>query len=320
MTGPSGRILTTHVGSLPRSKVVTDIVFAREAGVPVDDEMCDRVFASEVRAAVERQRRIGIDIPSDGETSKISYATYIKDRLSGFQGDSPRRPPADLEAFPQYLEKLARDGGTATYKSPRCVGEIRVKDTGPLTDDIRRMKSAMAASRYESGFMNAATPGVVALFHPNDFYPTQDAYLEAVAEAMRPEFERIVEAGLILQLDSPDLGLGRHMMYKHLDEAEFVRHAERHVEVLNHAVRDIPADRMRMHVCWGNYEGPHHCDIALERILPAILKAKPRALLFEAANPRHAHEWRVWRDAPIGDEVRAYSRSHRQHDQFCRAP
>ena len=302
MKGSSGKIQTTHVGSLPRTKVVTDLMFASEAGVPVSAEGADAVFASAVNAVVERQKRVGIDIPSDGETSKISYATYIKDRLTGFEGDSPRRAPSDLEQFPTFMDKLARAGGTATYKRPRCTSEIKVKDKRPLEDDIRRMKTAMKGSGYVGGFMNAATPGVIALFQPNDFYKTQDDYLEAIALAMQSEFEAIVASGLILQLDSPDIGLGRHMMYKDLDEADFLRHAERHIEVLNHALRNIPPDRVRIHVCWGNYEGPHHCDVALERILPIILRAAPRALLFEAANPRHAHEWTVWQENKIPDD------------------
>lgn len=297
-----GRIRTTHVGSLPRSKQVTDLVFAREAGVPVEEEGFNRIVGAAVGDIVARQRDAGVDLPSDGEMSKISYATYIKDRLTGFAGDSSRRPPKDLELVPSFLERQARSGGTPTYKRPKCVGEIAVKTLEPLRDDVRNFQAALDANGYERGFMNSATPGVIALFQPNEFYPTQQAYLEAVAEGMRAEYEGIVAAGFVLQLDSPDLGLGRHMMYKDLDDAGFVREAEKHVEVLNHALRNIPGDKVRMHVCWGNYEGPHNCDIALSRILPTLLRAKPRALLFEGANPRHAHEWVDWKSVKLPDD------------------
>lgn len=296
------RIRTTHVGSLPRSKQVTDLVFAREAGVPVEEEGFNRIVGAAVGDIVARQRDAGVDLPSDGEMSKISYATYIKDRLTGFAGDSSRRPPKDLELVPSFLERQARSGGTPTYKRPKCVGEIAVKTLEPLRDDVRNFQAALDANGYERGFMNSATPGVIALFQPNEFYPTQQAYLEAVAEGMRAEYEGIVAAGFVLQLDSPDLGLGRHMMYKDLDDAGFVREAEKHVEVLNHALRNIPGDKVRMHVCWGNYEGPHNCDIALSRILPTLLRAKPRALLFEGANPRHAHEWVDWKSVKLPDD------------------
>ena len=296
------KIQTTHVGSLPRSKEITDLVFAREAGVPIEETGFNRIVAEAVTTVVAKQREVGIDLPSDGEMSKISYATYIKDRLTGFAGDSPRRPPQDLEQFPSFLERLARSGGTASYKRPKCVGAITVKSLQPLQDDIGNFQVALTAGGYAKGFMNSATPGVIALFQPNEFYKTQDDYLEAVAEGMRAEYEGIVTAGLILQLDSPDLGLGRHMMYKELDDDGFVVAAARHVEVLNHALRNIPGDKVRMHVCWGNYEGPHICDIALKKILPVVLKAKPRALLFEGANPRHAHEWVDWKAGKLPDD------------------
>ena len=295
-------IQTTHVGSLPRSKQITDLVFAREAGVPVEEEGFNRIVGAAVADIVAQQKAAGVDLPSDGEMSKISYATYIQDRLTGFAGDSARRPPKDLELVPGFLERQAKGGGTPTYKRPKCVGVITVKTMEPLRDDIANFRSALAGNGYPNGFMNSATPGVIALFQPNEYYGTQDAYLEAVAEAMRAEYEGIVGSGLILQLDSPDLGLGRHMMYKELDDDGFVRRAERHIEVLNHALRNIPGDRGRMHVCWGNYEGPHNCDIALKKVLPAILKAKPRALLFEAMNPRHAHEWIDWKSVDLPDD------------------
>lgn len=297
-----GRIQTTHVGSLPRTKQITDLVFAREAGVPVEEDGFNRIVGEAIVEIVAKQKAAGVSLPSDGELSKISYATYIKDRLTGFAGDSSRRPPKDLELVPSFLERQAKSGGTPSYKRPKCVGEISVKTMQPLKDDIDNFQSAMAANGYPRGFMNSATPGVIALFQPNEYYKTQDEYLEAVAEGMRAEYEGIVSAGLILQLDSPDLGLGRHMMYKDLDDDGFVVRAERHIEVLNHALRNIDGSKVRMHVCWGNYEGPHNCDIALKKVLPAILKAKPRALLFEAANPRHAHEWVDWKGVDLPDD------------------
>lgn len=296
------KILTTHVGSLPRSKQVTDLVFAKEAGVPIDEAGFNEIISAAVNDIVAKQKAAGIDLPSDGEMSKISYATYIKDRLTGFGGDSSRRPPADLELFPNFLKRQASSGGTPTYRRPKCVSEIKVKSLEPLREDVDAFQAALSANGYAKGFMNSATPGVIALFQPNEFYKTRDEYLEAVAEGMRVEYEGIVEAGFILQLDAPDLGLGRHMMYKELDDDGFVKAAEQHIEVMNHALRNVPGDKVRMHVCWGNYEGPHICDIALKKILPSLLKAKPRALLFEGANPRHAHEWVDWKNVDLPDD------------------
>ncbi len=286
----TAEILTTHVGSLPRSAEVTDLLFAAERGEPVDDHRFDETMTAAVAEAVGRQVESGIDLVSDGEMAKISYATYIKDRITGFDGDSPRRPPADLEDFPGFLQRQASSGGTPTYRRPRCVGEVRPLTLDPLDDDLRRFAEARAQHSEPTGFMNSASPGVIALFQPNDYYPDDDAYLEALAEAMRPEYEAIVGAGLVLQLDSPDLGLGRHMMYKDRDDEAYLRLIERHVDVLNHALRNVPADRTRMHVCWGNYEGPHHRDVEMAVILPTLLKAKPAGLLFETANPRHQHD------------------------------
>lgn len=290
------RIQTTHVGSLPRPKAVSEIVFAQERGETVSAEQADRIFAEGVADAVRRQVAAGIDIVSDGEMAKISYATYIKDRITGFDGDSPRRAPADLEAFPSFLERQAKGGGTPTYRRPRCVGPVEPKTLEPLRDDIRRFEAARAAHGSTAGFMNAASPGVIALFQPNDFYPSEDTYLEAVAEAMRPEYEAIAAAGLILQLDSPDLGLGRHMMFKNRSDPEYLERIGRHVEVLNHALRNIPAAQVRMHVCWGNYEGPHHRDVEMAVILPTLMRAKPAGLLFETANPRHQHDHEAFAD------------------------
>ncbi|MGB3740130.1 MAG: cobalamin-independent methionine synthase II family protein [Pontixanthobacter sp.] len=292
----SHRILTTHVGSLPRSAEVTDIIFAQERGDAVDPQHAEATLSRAVENCVARQVAAGIDIVSDGEMSKISYATYIKDRISGFDGDSPRRAPADLERYPAFLERQAKGGGTPTFRRPRCTGEVSHVDGEPVRNDLRRFTKACEMHGAAASFMNAASPGVIALFQPNEHYEDDDAYLEAVAEAMRPEYEAIAEAGYVVQLDSPDLGLGRHTMYKDRSDPEYIRLIERHVEVLNHALRNIPADNIRMHVCWGNYEGPHVCDIEMNRILPTLMKAKPAGLLFETSNPRHQHDFEAFMD------------------------
>ena len=289
------RILTTHVGSLPRSQAVTDVLFAREGTgtLPANPEA---VIREAVIAVVKKQVEVGVDIVSDGEMGKISYATYIKDRLSGFDGDTPREPGQDLVEHPRLLEKLAKLGSTAKYRRPKCVADIRVKDLAPMQEDIANLQAAIAAAKPKEAFINTASPGTIALFQPNDYYKTQDAYLEAVAEGMRAEYEGLVKAGLLIQIDAPDMAMGRHTMYRDRSENDFVGLAARHIEVLNHALRNVPADRIRMHVCWGNYEGPHTHDVPMEKLLPVVMKAKPQAILFEAANPRHAHEWKVFRD------------------------
>lgn len=302
MKTSADRILTTHVGSLPRSAAVTDLVFGRERGVAIEDERFATTISNAVREVVAKQAAAGVDVVSDGEMSKISYATYIKDRLTGFDGDSARDPPADLQDFPAYLKKLASAGGTPTYRRPRCVGPIAVKSLRPLHDDIAWFRAALAGQPVVESFMNAASPGVIALFQPNDYYATHEQYLEALAEAMRPEYEAIVAAGFVLQIDSPDLGLGAHTLFKGRPREDYVRLAHVHVDVLNHALRNCPADRLRMHVCWGNYEGPHHHDVPMDVVLPIALRAKPQGLLFEASNPRHAHEWTVFRDADLPDD------------------
>jgi 5-methyltetrahydropteroyltriglutamate--homocysteine methyltransferase len=296
------RILTTHVGSLPRSQAVTDVLFARERNEVGDQAGAAAVISSAVMEVVRRQAAVGVDIVSDGEMSKISYATYIADRFTGFAGDTPREPGQDLVEFPGLLAKLARVGSTAKYRRPRCVGEIKVKNSALLTEDLRNLSNAVSAARPTEAFLNAAAPGLIALFQPNDYYPTADAYLEALAEALRSEYEAIVSAGFLLQIDAPDLGMGRHTMYRHASVAEYLARAARHVEVLNHALRNIAPERVRMHMCWGNYEGPHHHDVPMEVLLPIVIRARPQALLFEAANPRHAHEWTVFRDTPIPED------------------
>jgi 5-methyltetrahydropteroyltriglutamate--homocysteine methyltransferase len=302
MSAHAGRILTTHVGSLPRSQAVTDVLFAREREETRDAGRDDAVITEAVAEVVRRQVEVGIDIVSDGEMSKISYATYIARRLGGFAGDTPREPGQDLVEFPGLLRKLAERGATAKYRRPRCVAAVTVKDTKPLATDIRNLSAAAASARPAGSFMNAASPGVIALFQPNDYYRTQDEYLEALAAALQSEYESIVHAGIILQIDAPDLAMGRHTMYRERTLEEFESLAARHIEVLNHALRNLPAERVRMHVCWGNYEGPHHHDVPMARLLPIVLKAKPQGLLFEAANPRHAHEWAVFRSARIPED------------------
>ncbi len=307
------RFLTTHVGSLPRTAAVTTGVFARERGEPFDAAALEQTIRSAVHDVVQRQAAVGIDIVSDGELSKISYATYIKDRISGFAGDSERRTPRDLEDYPDFARAASASGGTPSYARPKCVAAVHARTLEPLQQDLDNFGAALAAfggdgggdsggMRPVEGFMNAASPGVIALFQPNEFYPSHDAYLEALGEAMRPEYEAIVAAGHVLQLDSPDLGLGRHMMFKDRSDAEYLGLAAMHVEVLNHALRNVPAERVRMHLCWGNYEGPHHHDVSLELILPAVLRAKPQGLLVESCNPRHAHEWTVFRDHGLPDD------------------
>ena len=302
MRTSTDRILTTHVGSLPRSQAVTDVLFGREHNTIGDAAAAAKVIADATVEVVKRQVAAGIDVVSDGEMSKISYATYVADRFTGFDGDTPREPGQDLVEFPRLLEKLAKLGSTAKYRRPRCVGEIRTRTLEPIEEDLRNFKRAVDAGKPADAFLNAASPGVIALFQPNDFYRTADEYLEAVAEALRVEYEAIVAAGFLVQIDAPDLGMGRHTMYRHATVAEYLERAARHVEVLNHALRNVPAARVRMHCCWGNYEGPHHHDVPMSDLLPVLLAAKPQALLFEAANPRHAHEWTVFRDAKLPDD------------------
>ncbi|RMD92269.1 MAG: epoxyalkane--coenzyme M transferase [Alphaproteobacteria bacterium] len=299
------RILTTHVGSLPRSQKVVDFLFAREHGKAYDPNAFDACMAEAVGEVVRRQVEAGIDIVSDGETAKISYATYVKDRYTGFSGDSPRNAPADLKLFPTFLERLAREGGTPQYARPMCTGEVAPKDHSELRRDIANLKAAMAEHGAARGFMNAASPGVISLFLPNAHYPSREAYLAALAEAMAGEYRTIVEAGLDLQLDCPDLALSRHMLFADLSDEEFVKIAESHVEALNHALEGIDPARVRVHICWGNYEGPHVCDIDMAKVFPVLMKVRARHVLFETSNPRHAHEWTVFeeRRAEIPDDM-----------------
>ncbi|WP_425038179.1 cobalamin-independent methionine synthase II family protein [Primorskyibacter sp. S187A] len=297
-------ILTTHVGSLPRTQEVVDFIFAREHEKPYDEAAFDACMTAAVSETVRKQAEAGIDIVSDGETSKISYATYVKDRYTGFSGDSPRNAPADLKMFPSFLQRLADDGGTPQYARPMCTGEVKSKGQGELQKDIDNLKAAMATHGVERGFMNAASPGVISLFLQNDHYPNREAYLAALADAMKDEYETIVGAGLDLQLDCPDLALSRHMLFADLSDAEFLKIAASHVEALNHALQNVPAEKVRVHICWGNYEGPHCCDIAMDTVFSTLMATKSRYVLFETSNPRHAHEWTVFRDrkAEIPDD------------------
>ena len=289
-------VATTHVGSLPRSQKVVDFIFARENETPFEQAEFDAAMAEAVDRTVEKQKYAGIDVVSDGETSKISYATYVKDRYTGFSGDSPRNAPADLKRFPSYLKRLADDGGTPKYARPMCTGEVRSKGQGELQKDIANLKAAMTKHGVSRGFMNAASPGVISLFLQNDFYPTRDAYLAALADAMREEYETIVAAGLDLQLDCPDLALSRHMLFADLSDEDFLKIAEGHVEALNHALANVDPLKVRVHICWGNYEGPHTCDIDMDKVFTTLMKTRSRYVLFETSNPRHAHEWTVFRD------------------------
>ena len=287
---------TTHVGSLPRTQEVVDFIFAREREEPYEETAFDAAMTRAVSDTVAKQVAAGVDIVSDGETSKISYATYVKDRYTGFSGNSKRNPPADLKLFPSFLKRLADDGGTPKYARPMCTGEVHSKGQGELGKDIANLKAAMAEHGATEGFMNAASPGVISLFLQNDFYPTREAYLAALADAMREEYETIVAAGLYLQLDCPDLALSRHMLFNDLSDEEFLQIAAGHIEALNHALENVPEDRVRIHICWGNYEGPHVCDIGMEKVFDTLMSAKARYVLFETSNPRHAHEWTVFRD------------------------
>lgn len=290
------KIKTTHVGSLPRTQDVVDLIFARENKQPFDPSQFDTTMTSACAETVKRQSEAGIDIVSDGETSKISYATYVKDRYTGFDGDSPRNAPADLKQFPGFLKRLADDGGTPTYARPMCVGEVKSKGQDELLKDIANLKAGMNACDVDEGFMNAASPGVISLFLQNDFYPDRTAYLAALSDAMRDEYKTIVDSGLFLQLDCPDLALSRHMLFTDLSDDEFLKIAGLHVEALNNALSEIDTSRVRVHICWGNYEGPHICDIDMSKVFSTLMSVNADYILFETSNPRHAHEWTVFRD------------------------
>jgi len=289
-------IKVTHVGSLPRKQDVVDLIFARENEDQFDKAIFDRTMTKAVSETVQKQVQANVDIVSDGETSKISYATYVKDRYTGFSGDSPRNAPADLQMFPGFLKRLADDGGTPQYARPMCTSEVKSKGQSELLKDIKNLKAAMAEHGASKGFMNAASPGVISLFLQNNFYKSREEYLAALADAMREEYETIAAAGLDLQLDCPDLALSRHMLFNDLSDNEFLKIAAMHVEALNHALQNVPKDQIRIHICWGNYEGPHCCDIGMEKVFPILMSTKAQYLLFETSNPRHAHEWTVFKE------------------------
>ena len=290
------KIKVTHVGSLPRSQDVVDLIFARENEEQFDQIDFDRTMTSAVSETVQKQVKANVDIVSDGETSKISYATYVKDRYTGFSGDSPRNAPADLQMFPGFLKRLADDGGTPQYARPMCTSEVKSKGQSELLKDIKNLKAAMVEHGASKGFMNAASPGVISLFLQNNFYKSREEYLAALADIMREEYETITASGLDLQLDCPDLALSRHMLFNDLSDSEFLKIAAMHVEALNHALKNVPKDQIRIHICWGNYEGPHCCDIGMEKVFPILMSAKAQYLLFETSNPRHAHEWIVFKE------------------------
>ncbi|RTL66912.1 MAG: epoxyalkane--coenzyme M transferase [Pseudonocardiaceae bacterium] len=297
------RILTTHVGSLPRPEHLLDLLNADDRGEGVDPTTLADAVRDAVRDQVARQAEVGIDVVSDGEMSKIGYATYLRHRISGFEiGDAPRATPADLDKYPGYRDRLHASGDTVAYLRPICRAELTYVDRGPLDTDLANLKDAVGAVQVTGGFMNAPSPGIVALFQPNEFYPDEDSYLNAIAETMKTEYDAIVAAGFDLQIDAPDLGMGRHNKFKNLSDADFLKRAEVQVEVLNHALRDVPAEKVRMHLCWGNYEGPHTFDIEVEKIADVVLSAKPATLLCEAANPRHGHDWAGWAAAKIPDD------------------
>ena len=292
-------ILTTHVGSLPRSKELSEFLFAKDKGENFSQSSFDEVLKNNVESVVKKQLDVGIDFVSDGEMSKISYATYIKDRIDGFSGESERRAPADLDDFPEYKEKIAKSGGTPTYTRPCCTNELKVKDETSLLKDINNFKNSLDKLNHRHAFMNSASPGVINVFMPNKFYSTEDEYLDKLSNIMAKEYELITKSDIQVQLDCPDLALARHMNFKNLSEDEFIKRAELQIECLNSALSNVDVEQTRMHICWGNYEGPHTHDIALEKILPIILKSKIKYFLIESSNPRHAHEWKVFQDIKL---------------------
>ena len=296
------KIKTTHVGSLPRSNELSELLFKKDKKEKIDLIKFDEVVKKDVEKIVKKQIELGIDIISDGEMSKISYATYVKDRIDGFSGESERRAPKDLDDFPSFKERISRTGGTPTYTRPCCTNELKVKDTTSLAKDIKNFKDALRANNHKEAFMNAASPGVISAFLPNKFYKNDDEYLENLSNVMKSEYEEIASNGIYLQLDCPDLALARHMTFKDLSEQEFLKKAEKQVEYLNHAIKNIDKSKIRMHICWGNYEGPHIHDISLSKIMPIVLKANVETILIESSNPRHSHEWQIFEDIKLPND------------------
>ena len=295
------RFLTTHTGSLPRPEDLVRAMYAKEEGVPVDAAALAARIASAVEEVVRKQADAGVDIINDGEMSKPSYATYIKDRLSGFGGAGNTFVYQDLVAFPNLAKRVFGDPGRSRRKTPACNAAIGVRDAQAARSDVEHLGAALSTVEAQEGFLTAASPGVVSLFFRNEHYPDDEAYLYAIAEAMRHEYETIANAGIVLQIDCPDLGMGRHIQYADLSLAEWRKKAQLHVEALNHATANIPSERMRMHLCWGNYEGPHHCDVPLADVIDIAFRARPSALAIEAANPRHAHEWKLFEKVKLPD-------------------
>ena len=287
-------ILTTHVGSLPRPKIVSDLLFSRENNEKYDQQQFDDIISTSVEEIVKKQSDIGVSIISDGEMSKISYATYVKDRYNGFAGDSERNPPQDLEKFPNYMKKISDSGGTPTYSRPCCVSEISSKNNNDLKNDIQNLLDASNKVNHKQIFMNSASPGVISLFLSNSYYSSRNEYLDAIALAMQEEYETIVNAGIQLQLDCPDLALSRHMTFKNDSDDDFIKIAAHNMEILNESLKNIPSNKLRLHVCWGNYEGPHIHDISIEKIFEVLMSFKGDFLLFESSNPRHQHEWEIF--------------------------
>jgi 5-methyltetrahydropteroyltriglutamate--homocysteine methyltransferase len=296
------RILTTHTGSLPRPAELRAVLVSKDQGQPYDKAELERLTREAVIGIVKRQAEVGVDIINDGEMSKPGYSTYVADRLSGFAGNEPAKPRLDTGPHPNFMAAYTRMTGEMNARRAVCVGPIAVKDEEPLRQDLANLKAALAQVSAVEGFMTAASPGLVPVFQNNRHYPTYEGYVEAVAAAMQPEYEAIVGAGLVLQLDSPDLAMAHHTSFQELSEGDFLKRAQFHIETLNHATRNIPAEMMRIHICWGNYEGPHDHDIDFAKVAPILVKAKPKALVVEAANPRHAHEWTVWRQTKLPDD------------------
>ena len=296
------RILTTHVGSLPRPDDVAALLLKKEREEPYDAAELDVLVRQGVADIVARQHATGVDIVSDGEMSKIAYSTYAKDRLTGIEGDSARRPNLDVAPYSDFRAKMLRMTGDQPMRRPECVGPVEIKDREPLRKDLENFKAALEGAGVTDAFMTSSSPGVASVFMPNAYYSTHEAYIEALGAAMKEEYEAIAGAGFVLQVDCPDLAMAFHTAFQDLNEDEFLRRIEHHVEVLNAALENVPAESVRMHVCWGNYEGPHDHDIPVSKIMSVVLRAKPSAILFEASNPRHAHEWTDWRDAKIPDD------------------
>jgi 5-methyltetrahydropteroyltriglutamate--homocysteine methyltransferase len=307
MRRSTDRFLTTQTGSLPRPDDLVRTMYAREEGVPVERAALERRVAQAVDEVVRKQVDAGIDIVDDGEMSKPSYATYVKDRLAGFGGSGNTFVYQDLVGFPNLAKRVFGDPGRSRRKTPACNAPIGVRDPDAARTDTAHLRAALdalpsaARERVQDAFLTAASPGVVSLFFRDDHYGSEEAYLAAIAEAMRFEYETVANAGFLLQIDCPDLGMGRHIQYADLSLPEFRRKAEMHVEALNHALRNIPAERLRMHLCWGNYEGPHHCDVPLADVIDIVFRAKPSAIVLEAANPRHAHEWKLFESVKLPD-------------------